>query len=69
MREVTEQEYREFLATHKEVLIEGKPVKLITGSRIALFEPKEFALEKTTVWSFENRGKGATHRTRKIRNL
>ena len=69
MREVTEQEYREFLATHKEVLVEDKPVKLINGARIALFEPKEFALEKTTVWSFANRGKWATHRMQEISKI
>ena len=59
---VTEQEYREFLRTHEEVVIESKAVKLITGGKIALLEPPEFKLEKTTVWSFENRGKWATHR-------
>lgn len=62
MREVTEQEYHEFLENHNEVAVEGKPVKLVSGGRIALVEPKEFALETTTVWSFENRGKWATHR-------
>lgn len=62
MREVAEQEYRAFLRDHKEVVIEGKPVKLVEWGKIELVEPKEFALEKTTVWSFENRGKWATHR-------
>jgi len=62
VREVTREEYQEFLRTHKEVLIEGKAVKLVTGGKIALLEPPEFKLEKTTVWSFENRGKWATHR-------
>lgn len=62
MREVTYEEYREFLNSHKEVVIEGKPVKLVDWGRLELFEPKEFVLEKTTVWSFENRGKWATHR-------
>lgn len=62
MREITEQEYRAFLENHKEVVVEGKPVKLVDWGRIKLLEPKEFSLEKTTVWSFENRGKWATHR-------
>ncbi len=62
MREVTREEYQEFLKTHKEVIIEETPVKLVNWGKISLFEPKEFALEKTTVWSFENRGKWATHR-------
>lgn len=62
MREVTRDEYQEFLKTHKEVVIEGTPVKFVNWGKTRLFEPKEFALEKTTVWSFENRGKWATHR-------
>ncbi len=62
MREVTKEEYQEFLKTHKEVVIEGTPVKFVNWGKIKLFEPKEFTLEKTTVWSFENRGKWATHR-------
>lgn len=62
MREGTYQEYLEFFGTHKEVAIEGKPVKLVDWGSLKLFEPEEFTLEKTTVWSFENRGKWATHR-------
>ena len=27
-----------------------------------IYNPKEFKLEKTTIWSFEERGKWATHR-------
>lgn len=62
MREVTREEYQEFLKARKEVIIEGTPVKLVNWGKMRLFEPKEFALEKTTMWSFENRGKWATHR-------
>lgn len=62
MREVTEQEYKAFMRDRKEVVIEGKPVKLVEWGKIKLLEPEEFTLEKTTVWSFENRGKWATHR-------
>ena len=62
MREVTREEYLEFKRNHREVVVEGKPVKLIDGSKIELFEPEGFSLERTTVWSFENRGKWATHR-------
>jgi len=62
MREVSKEEYLEFLKAHKEVVIEGKPVKLVNWGKIALFEPQDFKLERTTVWSFENRGKWATHR-------
>lgn len=52
---------RDFFRSHKEVVIGGKPVKLVAFEHLKLFEPKEFALEKTTVWSFENRGKWATY--------
>jgi DNA modification methylase len=62
MREITKKEYQEFLKIHREVIIEGTPVKLVNWGRLNLFEPKEFSLERTTVWSFENRGKWATHR-------
>lgn len=61
MREVTEQEYREFIKGHDRIVVDEKAVKLINGAKIKLFEPEEFELEKTTVWSFENRGNWATH--------
>jgi len=62
MREVSREEYTEFLKNHREVVVEGKPVKLIRGGRLEPLEPMDFKLERTTVWSFENRGKWATHR-------
>jgi len=62
MREITYEEYRDFFRSHKEVIIEETPVKLVDWGYLKLFEPKDFALEKTTVWSFENRGKWASHR-------
>lgn len=42
-------------------MVNGNRVKLLTGSQIKLYEPKDFTLEKTTVWSFEKRGNWATH--------
>ena len=62
MREITEAEYRQFLAQNKYVLIEGVKIPLLEGRKGVLFEPQDFRLETTTVWSFENRGKWATHR-------
>lgn len=62
MREITEQEYREFIKDRKEIAVDGTRVKLLEGSQIKLYEPKDFSLEKTTVWSFEHRGNWATHR-------
>ena len=62
MREITEQEYKEFIKDRKEIAVDGTRVNLIGGSQIKLYEPKDFSLEKTTVWSFEHRGNWATHR-------
>jgi ubiquinone/menaquinone biosynthesis C-methylase UbiE len=62
VREITDQEYREFVKGHNEITVDGSRVKLIRGSQIKLYEPKDFTLEKTTVWSFEHRGNWATHR-------
>jgi DNA modification methylase len=62
MREITEQEYRDFIEDRNEIAVDGTKVKLIHGSQIKLYEPKDFSLEKTTVWSFEHRGNWATHR-------
>jgi DNA modification methylase len=62
MREIAEQEYREFIRERNEIAVDGTKVKLLAGSQIKLYEPKEFSLEKTTVWSFEHRGNWATHR-------
>jgi DNA modification methylase len=62
MREVTREEYLAFKAKHPYVVVEGKRVRLIDAGKIHLLEPPEFRLETTTVWSFENRGKWATHR-------
>jgi len=62
MREITQHEYEEFRKSHNEVVIERKHVKLVDSGLIELLEPQDFHLEKTSVWSFENRGKWATHR-------
>ena len=61
MKEVTRKKYQAFIKEHDRIVVDGKPVKLINEAKIKLFEPEEFELEKTTVWSFENRGSWATH--------
>ena len=68
MREITEEDYEEFLKKHKEVVFEDN----VSGKRVVIkFEgrkfipeselyPKDFELEGTTVWSFPQRGTWAT---------
>ena len=62
MKEVTFQDYKEFVKTHKEVTIENVKIEIGRPKRIKEFQPKFFELERTNVWSFPDRGKWATHR-------
>ena len=39
MREISEQEYREFVKDRKEITVDGTRVKLIEGSQFKLYEP------------------------------
>jgi DNA modification methylase len=67
MREVTEKEYKEFIKEHNEIVIEDrigvKEVKIKIGEKrkIKDFQPEDFELETTTVWSYPHRGNWATH--------
>jgi len=68
MREVTEEDYKRFVASHKELVFSDvkKEVRIKIGER-RRFSPKElhpdkFELETTTVWSFPHRGDWATHK-------
>lgn len=62
MEEITEKDYKEFLKTHDFVIIENVKVPLIKKHTIDKFEPENFKLETTTVWSFPERGDWATHK-------
>jgi DNA modification methylase len=62
MREITESEYKDFLKNHDFVVIDNIKVPLVKEHRIAKFEPENFKLETTTVWSFPERGDWATHK-------
>jgi len=62
MKEITEKEYREFLKNHNSVTIENVKVLLTKEQKIESFEPENFKLETTTVWSFPERGDWATHK-------
>jgi len=61
MREITHEDYKSFLKTHKEVLIENVKVALKEKWKLSKFAPEEFKPETTTVWSFPDRGNWATH--------
>lgn len=62
MREVNQSDYQDYLKKHKEVLIEDTKIPLGETKKIKVFEPKEFDLECTSVWSFPKRGDWATHK-------
>ena len=59
MREITREEDQEFLKEHSSVEVEGEKVELVKWGQIDFYQPEDFALEKTTVWSFEERIKWA----------
>lgn len=62
-REVTHEEYLQFLKAHSSVTIEGVGVRLIGPSTHHAWGPSEdYVPESTTVWSFPDRGDWATHR-------
>ncbi|MFN4227844.1 MAG: TRM11 family SAM-dependent methyltransferase [Candidatus Ratteibacteria bacterium] len=62
MQEITEEKYFQFLKTYDFVVIENVKVPLIKNHNIKEYEPKEFKLETTTIWSFPERGEWATHK-------
>jgi DNA modification methylase len=62
MREITETEYKDFLKNHDFVVIDNVKVPLVKEHAITKFEPENFKLETTTVWSFPERGDWATHK-------
>ncbi|MDK2913264.1 MAG: hypothetical protein PWQ79_179 [Thermococcaceae archaeon] len=61
MREVTFEEYLDFIKSHSYVIIENQKIEIGRPIPIKTFQPQNFRLETTTVWSFPERGKWATH--------
>ena len=61
VREITDVDYREFVKTHKSVVIEDTELEIGARNNIKILQPKDFKLEVTTVWSFPKRGDWATH--------
>ncbi len=61
MQEITEKEYEDFVSAHKKIIIEDITLEIGGYKKIETLQPNNFELETTTVWSFPNRGKWATH--------
>lgn len=61
MREVPFEEYLEFIKKHDHVIIEAQKIEIGKPIPIYTFQPTNFQLESSTVWSFPKRAKWATH--------
>jgi DNA modification methylase len=61
MQEVTNRDYRDFFSKNKEVIISNTKISLGTCKN-KIFQPEQFKLECTNVWSFPERGVWATHK-------
>jgi len=62
MKEITKEDYLKFIAENDSVVIEDVKIKLHRNWSITSFAPENFDPERTTVWSFPERGNWATHR-------
>ncbi|MGC9069598.1 MAG: DNA methyltransferase [Thermoprotei archaeon] len=63
MKEITYEDYLEFIKERDFVIIEDVKVKLQKRWEIKSYAPpKDYVPERTTVWSFPDRGDWATHR-------
>lgn len=61
MREITDNDLKEFLKEHQTIQIETTKIKIGQKKKIKQYQPEEFELERTNAWSFPERGKWATH--------
>ena len=62
MKEITHKDYLEFINDKNEVIIEDVRIKLKKDWNIKSYTPPEdYSPERTTIWSFPNRGSWATH--------
>jgi len=63
MTEITYEDYKKFVNDHSSVTIEDAEIKLGVNWTIKSYgPPSDYELEKTTVWSFPDRGNWATHK-------
>lgn len=61
MKEITEEDYKEYIKKHKTITIENHTLEIGQDWQIKQYQPDDFQLETTTVWSFPQRGTWATH--------
>lgn len=63
MKEISHEDYLNFIKNRDSVIIEDVEIKLHKEWKIKNFAPpKEYLPERTTVWSFPDRGDWATHK-------
>lgn len=63
MTEITHEDYLEFIKKNDSVIIENVKIKLQKNWKIKSYSPPDnYTLERTTVWSFPDRGNWATHK-------
>jgi len=63
MKEVTQKDYLEFIKDKTSVIIEDVEIKLQKNWNIKSYgPPKDYAPERTTVWSFPDRGNWTSHK-------
>jgi DNA modification methylase len=62
MKEITHKDYLEFIKENHEVIIENVKIKLKKHWNIKIYAPPDdYTPERTTIWSFPDRGSWATH--------
>ncbi len=64
MKPLTWDDYYEYIKEHKTVCIEDMEVPIGEKRSIKKYQPEEFELETTSVWSFPKRGDWATHKSK-----
>jgi len=62
MRQVTFNDYCKYVMKNSVVRIEDVEIPIGKPHKIEKFQPDDFVLETTSVWSFPERGGWATHR-------
>lgn len=62
MRAVSFDDYCRFVEEHHKISVEDKEIEIGKPHEIAEMQPSGFKLERTSVWSFPERGAWATHK-------